>query len=86
MSEITESPAQSPTAVKTKPASPGAVDFPEAMRAVRDGNTVTKDEWADPKIQVKLVNEKVMIKLSDDLWHPLIINYGDLTGDDWRVI
>ena len=86
MSEVTESPVQSPTAEKTQTAIPGAIDFQEAMRAVRDGGTVTKDEWNNPKIQVKLVNEKLMIKTDDNMWHPFTVSYGDMTGDDWRVI
>ncbi len=84
MSEVTQSPAQSPTA-RENPVNPNAIDFPEAIKAITDGKVVTKLEWDNPDIQVKVVNEKVMIKL-EGTWHPLTVSLGDLNGNDWLVL
>lgn len=81
-----QSPAQSPTAAKPQPKPSNAMDFPGAIREVTNGKAVTKLEWDNPKIYVKLVSEKLMIMMEDGLYHPLILNLGDLTGEDWVVI
>jgi hypothetical protein len=83
---MTESPVQSPTVTKNKPRPSNALSFYDALKEVTDGKKVTKDEWGDPAVFVELRNEKLMIKLEDGTFHPLIVSYGDLTGDDWIVV
>lgn len=65
---------------------PTLVDFPDAIRAVIDGKSITKQEWDDPTVYGKVLDGKLKIFLDDKRWHPWILNDGDLTGDDWIVL
>jgi signal transduction histidine kinase len=80
-----ENPKTSPT-VKKAPRDPNSMDFPDALRQVIDGKSITKQEWNDPSVIVKIVSDRLMIKLDDGKFHPLIVSYGDLHGDDWVVL
>ena len=67
---------------------PDEITFPEAMKAVIDGSTVTKIEWSKPEMRVKLHEGFLMIYNveGDDKWHPLQISDGDmLFGQDDRL-
>lgn len=76
-------PASSP--IMTRPEN--GMDFFEAFRAIADAKSVTRLEWKDPNCYCRLVNGKVCIHKSDtDLFHPWIINDGDMDGEDWVVI
>ena len=62
------------------------MDFGQAMRKVIQGHHVRREEWEDKKVRLALVEEKLMIFLtSDNRFHPLIVNAGDLHGEDWVV-
>ena len=62
-------------------------DFYKALRVlVENGKCITRVEWANTLIYGKLVDSKVMIRLSDGMFHPWIINDGDATATDWVIL
>lgn len=64
---------------------PKFVSFPEAIRSVIDGKSITKEEWEDPEIYGKLQGGLLMF-YRDGKWHKWILNDGDLLGEDWVVL
>ena len=83
--KVSKSPIMSPT-VKKEEEVYKAVTIQTAMEAVMTGATITKREWDNQEINCKLVNEKLMIKTDDGLFHPWIITLGDLEGTDWVIL
>ena len=74
-------PSPSPKSVVT------SMDFFDALRAIRDGNRVTKLEWANPNVYGVMHDRKLHIhRAEDNLIHPWIINDGDMAGLDWVIV
>ncbi len=61
-------------------------DFYEALAHVAAGKSITKLEWKDESIFLKLVDGRLCIYKEDKLFHPLIVTDGDMIGLDWVVI
>jgi len=61
------------------------MDFPNALRHVINGKQITKLEWGDPTIYVVLKDGFLTIKRHDG-YHRLVLNDGDLFGEDWVVV
>ena len=62
-------------------------DFYKALRALAEsGKCITRVEWANTLIYGKLVDGKVTIRLEDNMFHPWIINDGDLAATDWVIL
>lgn len=59
-------------------------DFPTALRAVGEGRTIRKLEWADASIIVRLIDGYLMILLPDGP-RAFTIRDGDLLGRDWYI-
>lgn len=64
----------------------GQMSFFDALPAVLIGKNITKLEWNDNMIYVKLDGGQLKIMLEDGLLHPLIVSEGDLRGTDWVVL
>lgn len=62
------------------------VDFPEAMKAVIQGDRVTKLEWNDRDIFGFLNNGFLMLHKKDGSLHQWIISDGDMFGQDWLTM
>lgn len=62
------------------------MDFFNALRQVRDGHKVARQSWPDKSNHCMLRDGKLMVYLSDNLYHPWTVNDGDLFGEDWYVI
>ena len=61
--------------------------FNQAMKVLLYGGSVQRSSWPDPKVVVKFVDEKLKIYgILDNLWHPLIVSIGDVTGTDWLEV
>ena len=61
-------------------------DFYKALKALAEGSRVTRLEWANQSIYGVLMGGKVMIRLADDMFHPWLINDGDMAAIDWVTI
>ncbi len=81
---MTHSPQASPKKAP-KVDSKQMMDFPNAMRAAIEGKCVTRLEWDNPEIIVRLDNHLV-IKLADETIHDLIVSDGDMIGEDWIIV
>ena len=58
--------------------------FIEAISSVREGQSVRRDPWNDPKAFVKLYNKKLMLfKGEDNKYHDWIISEEDMFSEDW---
>jgi hypothetical protein len=68
-----------------KPARPIGFDFPEAIKNIIAGKTVTKLEWANEEIFGVLKDGFLVIhnQTGDHRW---IVSEADLVGLDWIVI
>jgi hypothetical protein len=62
------------------------IDFPDAIRAIREGRKVTKLEWGDFKIYLTLVDGRLKIHKAEGTVHDLIVSDADMNGTDWVVI
>lgn len=62
------------------------LDFPAAMKAVKEGKKVTKLEWNNPSIVVFLNGGMLRIILEDGKLYDLKPSEGDILGIDWVVI
>ena len=62
------------------------MDFPAAIRAVIDGQKITKLEWGDPGFYGVLKDGFLMLHKSNDTFYRWVISDGDLTGTDWVTI
>lgn len=92
------SPAQEPVAIQdfnklseTRASSspvqePQTMDFPDAMREIIEGKSVTKLEWNDPRIYLAMHDNRLSIHKANDTWHILQVSDGDVFGEDWVVI
>mgnify|MGYP001562266562 CR=1 FL=1 len=68
---------------------PTEMDFPAAMRAVRDGKRITKKEWEDPRAYGLLHEGRLRVHLAAEhasIFHDWIVSDGDLSGEDWIVL
>ena len=79
----------SPVPVKTPTKGPEhqeGMSFPDAIRRVIDGECVTKAEWNDPRIYLRLNGEYLVIRKANGTESRIILRDGDLLGTDWRVV
>jgi len=52
---------------------------------VENGGKARCKEWADDRIYIIFVDERLMIlSMEDNLLHPLIITIGDVCAIDWE--
>jgi hypothetical protein len=79
MKKASASPGASITKVET---TPNQMDFPDALRAVLNGERVTKLDWNDPEVYVYLKGEFLMIHINGED-HTFIIRDVDMRGKDW---
>lgn len=70
----------SPTKPKPKKTE---MDFPEALKEVLTGKSITKLEWGNRNIFGILKDEHLMLHKSDNRYYDWILSEGDLRGDDW---
>ncbi|MHC4748334.1 MAG: Thoeris anti-defense Tad2 family protein [Planctomycetota bacterium] len=87
--KVAKTTTHSPTPLPKRPAIEGRseeMDFYKALKVVADGGKVTKVEWENKDIFLKMKNEKLMIKTDDDMFHPLTVSSADIAGDDWVQI
>jgi len=61
------------------------MDFPEAMRAVIQGERISKREWSSLRIYGELRQGYLMLH-KENGWHRWILSDGDLVGTDWFVV
>jgi hypothetical protein len=78
MVEITHSPSSKPQA--------RSLDFPEAIRELRDGRRITRSEWGDVEIYGHLNGEFLSLHKADGKNYKWIVNDGDLLANDWKVL
>ena len=64
---------------------PTDLDFPNALREVIMGKSITKREWDDDDIYGALINNTLTLHKADG-FHPWIITDGDLLGEDWVTL
>lgn len=62
------------------------MDFPMALRQVMIGKKITKLEWGNPKIYVRMKDGFLTIRKEDGRFHSLLISDGDIFGEDWVVV
>jgi hypothetical protein len=63
---------------------PLLMDFPTAMRAVINGQAITKMEWQNTDTYCMIRETFLMIHI-DGQWRQWLVNDGDLMGTDWIV-
>lgn len=61
------------------------LSFSEALKAVADFKTITKQEWADDQYYGLLHNGFLMLHKPDGKFYQWIVSDGDLLGEDWVV-
>jgi hypothetical protein len=62
------------------------MDFSDAMRAVKNGESIYRKSWLDTGAKVCLQNGRLMIFMSDTKWHQWIVSEEDIMADDWAII
>ena len=84
----TNSPSLKPSDLRMQPSVTVQYNFLGGVEKIMDGYTLTKLEWGNHEIKVKLFDDRLCIYGVDDdeKWHPWIITIGDLLGDDWIII
>ena len=70
-----------PTTIEVK-----KMDFPEAIRQVIKGKSVTKLEWQNHEFYVNLEDGYLKLHKPDGKSYNLIVSDGDLMGEDWLLI
>lgn len=69
-----------------QPVAHQVMDIYDALRAIYDGQQITKLEWADQECYGVLRDSKVMLHKPDGLFYDWIISEGDLAGTDWVIL
>ena len=62
------------------------LDFPMALKAIIDGKTATKMEWANKEIYGVLKDGFLMLHKADGKFYQWLLSEADLMGHDWRII
>lgn len=63
------------------------MDFYEALKAILEGERVTRLEWPGPEHYCLMYNHRIHIHRPDDgKLHPWIIQDGDMAGEDWVIL
>lgn len=89
-----DTPQFSPSSDPNKPT---LMDFSSAIKQVLEGKRVTRLEWGNPEIYLLMfmwgnispqqpAGKYLSIHHADGSVNPLIINDGDMLGDDWVVV
>lgn len=79
------------------PNKPVGMDFTSAIKQVLEGKRVTRLEWNNPEIYLLMfmwgnispkqpAGKYLSIHHADGSVNPLVINDGDMLGDDWVVV
>ena len=81
------SQSQSPTPQKKNEIVEGRMSFPDAMKAIINGEKITKLEWEYPDTYCFLNGEFLSIHNGKKPGtHAWIVSDGDLIGMDWVII
>jgi len=59
--------------------------FDEAMKAIINGERITKLEWHNPNQYGQMREGWLMIRRGG-VWYQWLVNDGDLLGTDWMVV
>lgn len=62
------------------------MNFPEAMKMIILGKTITKEEWGDKQFYGILEDARLKLHKPDGKSYDWIISEGDLVGTDFIVI
>lgn len=62
------------------------MDFYAALKAIAEGEKITKLEWSDDRIYGVQVDGVLMLHKADDKLYQWIIRIDDFAGDDWVII
>jgi hypothetical protein len=62
------------------------MDFYDAIRQIIAGKCVTRIEWLNPEIFLKLVDGHLEIHKLDDKFYDLIVSDGDMLAEDWMLV
>jgi hypothetical protein len=62
------------------------LNFPEAIKAIMSGKSVTRKEWGNADIFIFLGDGFLMIQKEDGTTHRLIVSEGDMLGIDWYIV
>jgi hypothetical protein len=82
--KVSFSQNQSPTQTKSDWSQ---MNFYSALKELVEGRRVRRLEWEDKDIYLTFHNEQLMIFLTKDkMLHQLIVQLGDVVGEDWVVI
>ena len=65
---------------------PTDLDFPNALREVIMGKSITKREWNNDDIYGALINGFLLIHKPGEGFNAWIISDGDLLGEDWITL
>lgn len=77
--------AQNKSPLPRKKIKSETVDFFAALKAVHEGDMITKLEWGSSEIYGLLRYGQLQFK-KDGKFHQWIISDGDLAGEDWVII
>jgi hypothetical protein len=62
------------------------LNFPEAIKAIMSGKSVTRKEWGNADIFIFLGDGFLQIQKEDNSVHRLIVSEGDMLGTDWYIV
>lgn len=65
------------------------LDFPEAIKHVIDGKSITKKDWDDESTFVFIGNSQLCIRKpgeKNNEFHPWMVHDSDLQGGDWYTL
>lgn len=85
--EVVPSEAHDP-----KPTNKVLMAFPEAIRAIIDGNRVTKAEWDNEEVYGYMTvggDGKLCIHNEGESateYHPWNVSHADMVGEDWYIL
>ena len=82
--EATTTTAMSP---KKRPDHLIVMNFYDALKAILDGESVTRLDWADSEWHCCMHNGRLHIHRPDTgQLHPWTITDGDMVGEDWVIV
>lgn len=62
------------------------MDFGQAMKEVLNGKQVRRLDWENPDHKYALIDGHLVVyDPKKKIWHKVLLNDGDLSGNDWVV-
>jgi hypothetical protein len=76
----------SPTSPKPQQVQIKKFDFPEAIKQLNIGKSITRVGWSDPEYFLAVIDGHLKIHKPDSKFYDLIVTDGDMLAEDWMLV